>query len=124
MWNAQSLNNKIHQLLQVLEDNSIEICFVSETWLQSQNNMVTALLNEFGFNIFHSNRVDKKGGGVAIISKGNYQPKFEKVCKYASFECVIQTVRVKTGSPHVTLIVLYRHGGEAFSTFIDEFHVL
>ena len=62
-------------------------------------------------------------GGVAIISKGNYQPKFEKVCKYASFECVIQTVRVKTGSPHVTLIVLYRHGGEAFSTFIDEFHV-
>lgn len=122
MWNPKSLNNKIYQFLQVLEDNSIHLAFICETWFQSQNNMVTALLKEFGFSTFHSNRTDKGGGGVAIISRGNFQPKFEKVFKYLSFECVLQTLKVKN-SPNITVIVIYRHFGEPFATFLEEFQV-
>ena len=71
LWNAQSLNNKIEFLIQLLQDESIDICFVCETWLTSQNNHVTALLKESGFNISHVYRTDRKGGGVAILFKCN-----------------------------------------------------
>lgn len=109
-------------MIQILEDDSIDICLVSETWFQSQSNVVTAAIKESGYNIYHSNRTDMRGGGVAILSKCNYKPKFEKSFKYLSFECVIQTLKATKNSFNLTLIVIYRHGGAPFSTFLDEFH--
>ena len=105
-----------------MEDNSIDLCFVSETWFQSQNNTITAVIKEAGYNIYHSNRTNMRGGGVAILSKCHFKPKFEKSYKYMSFECVIQTLKLSNNSVNLTLIVIYRHGGEVFSTFLEEFH--
>ena len=109
-------------MIQILEDNSTNICLLSETWLKSQNNPVTSLLNESGFKICHSNRSDMKGGGVAVISKSVYQTKFEKSCNYTSFECVIQTLTICSNIPSLTLIVIYRHGAQCISVFLDEFY--
>lgn len=122
MWNSQSLNNKINDFIRILHDDSINICFLSETWLRSQNNNVTALLNESGYRISHFNRTKEKGGGVAILSKQVYQSKFEKLCKYMSFECVIQTLKTNNSAVNLTLIVIYRHGSENVNVFLDEFH--
>ena len=122
LWNSQSLNNKIDDVIQILQDNSQNIGLFSETWLRSQKNHVTSLLNESGFKICHSNRSDMKGGGVAVVSKCGYQPKFEKFCNYTSFECVIQTLMLCSNVPSLTLIVIYRHGAECISVFLDEFH--
>ena len=85
LWNAQSLNNKIDGFIQTLHDNDTKIGLVTESWFKSQKNHITALLNESDFKIFHSNRTNVKGGGVAVISKSNYQNKFEKFCNYQSF---------------------------------------
>ena len=63
-----------------------------------------------------------RGGGVAILSKCHFKPKFEKSYKYLSFECVTQTLKLSNNSVNLTLIVIYRHGGEVFSTFLEEFH--
>ena len=63
-----------------------------------------------------------RGGGVAILSKLNFKPKFEKSFKYISFECVIQTLKTSINGINLTLIVIYRHGGDTFSTFLNEFH--
>ena len=63
LWNPQSLVNKIHDFIQILEDNGINIALLCETWFKSQNNHVTALLKEAGFNISHYNRPVEKGGG-------------------------------------------------------------
>ena len=93
MWNAQSVNNKINYFIQILQDGSIDICFLTESWLKSQNNNVTALLKEAGYNIYHFNRADKKGGGVAIITKLKYKSKLQKSFNYSSFECVVQVIK-------------------------------
>ena len=123
LWNAQSLNNKIEFLIQLLQDESIDICFVCETWLTSQNNHVTALLKESGFNISHVYRTDRKGGGVAILFKCNYQPKFQKSFQYSSFECIIQTLKINNNTINLTLITIYRHFSESFNLFLEEFHM-
>ena len=83
---------------------------------------MTAAIKEAGYNIYHSNRVGTRGGGVAILSKLNFKPKFEKSFKYISFECVIQTLKTTINGINLTLIVIYRHGGDTFSTFLNEFH--
>ena len=122
LWNSQSLNNKIDDFIQILQDSSTNIALISETWLRSQSNNVTALLAESGFNICHSNRSNLKGGGVAIVSKCGYQTKFHKNCNYTSFECVMQTLMLNNKISNLTLIVIYRHSAESISVFLDEFY--
>lgn len=121
MWNAQSVNNKINYFIQILQDGSIDICFLTESWLKSQNNNVTALLKEAGYNIYHFNRADKKGGGVAIITKLKYKSKLQKSFNYSSFECVVQVIKT-TDNVNLTLITVYRHFSELCSVFFKEFY--
>ena len=112
--------------LQILEDNETDLCFLTETWLKTQNNNITALLNEAGFKISHFTRSIKRGGGVAIISKQVYESKFEKSLEFNSFECIIQSFKIKNNPNHITAIVIYRpdHHSENISTFLDEFYNL
>ena len=95
---------------------------MSETWLKSQNNNVTALLKESGFKISHFNRTDKQGGGVAIVSKCDYKSKFQRSVEHISFECIIQTLKTNNNLVNLTLIVIYRLGSEPFHVFLDEFY--
>ena len=94
--------------------------------MKTQNNNITALLNEAGFKISHFTRSIKKGGGVAIISKQVYESKFEKSLEFNSFECIIQSFKVKNNPNHITAVVIYRpdHHSENISTFLDEFYNL
>ena len=98
------------------------MCFLSETWLRSQNNNITSLLKEAGYNIFHFVRDNRKGGGVAIVAKSNYKQIFQKSLENTSFECVIQTLKTSNNSVNLTLVAIYRHGSVSFSVFLDEFY--
>ena len=123
LWNACSLNNKILDFIHILEDNDIEISFLTETWLQSQNNHVTALLLEAGYKISHYHRSAEKGGGVAIITRAHFVSKNEKTFHYQTFECLTQTLKIlKVGL--ITLVILYRKGKESNAQFIAEFYQL
>ena len=124
--NSQSLNNKISTLIQFLEDNSIDICLLTETWLKTQNNFVTALLKEAGYKITHCVRQNKKGGGVAIVSKHIFETKYEKLVEYNSFECIIQSFRIKNVSSSFTVILIYRPESQSdnLTMFLDEFYNL
>ena len=53
---------------QPLSSNNIDVCFVSETWLNS--NISSNLVCSNGYNILRNDRLDfRKGGGVAILYK-------------------------------------------------------
>ena len=52
--------------MSILLDNNIDIAFISETWLSSETNSVTAHIKSYGFDLIHVFR-DKRGGGVAIL---------------------------------------------------------
>ena len=126
VWNAQLVNNKILNLLQILDDDSIDICFLTETWLKTQHNYVTAALSESGYKITHNTRTAKKGGGVAIISRNNLESKYEKSVEFTSFECIIQSFRTKNNPINLTSIVIYRpeSHSENISVFLDELYSL
>ena len=58
--NATSLINKIDELKLIVQEKSIEIIFVTETWFCEGSSSKIS-----GFNLFNKNRVSA-GGGVAI----------------------------------------------------------
>ena len=53
-----------------LIDNKIDLAFISETWLSSQSNSVTAQIKMYGYELIHAFR-DKRGGGVGILWKNS-----------------------------------------------------
>ena len=78
LWNPKSLQNKVRDFIQMLDDNDIDISFVCETWMTGSNNLTSALLRESGYSMYHDFRKDKLGGGVAIIARSILHPKIVK----------------------------------------------
>ena len=125
-WNVRSLNNKADSVLTFLEDKNISVLFVTETWLTSLKNDVTAVIKSHGYSIIHHIRgnSDKiRGGGIGLIydsSKLNITQVFEKPCE--SFEFVMGKYRDSDGE-NVLCVCVYRPGvlNENFFTEFDEF---
>ena len=109
-----------------MEDNGIDLCFLTESWLKTQNNDITAQLKDAGYLITHINRSSKKGGGVAIISRQNHVSKYEKLLKFNTFECIIQSFKIQNSPVNVTIVLIYRpaYHSENISEFLDEFYNL
>lgn len=116
LWNAHSINNKLFEIRQLIDDNNPDICFLTETWLTSQNNYVTAMLRECGYDINHYNRIEQKGGGVAILTKCKIKIKHCKANIVQSFESLIVDIE------NLTLVVMYRNGKTSNSIFFNEFY--
>ena len=93
-WNPQSLQNKILDYISLLDDNDIDFGFITESWMTSQNNNTSALLQEAGYNLYHYNRPDRKGGGVGIVSKSKFIPKSGKSMNFKTFEVFMQSFKL------------------------------
>ena len=67
-----------------LRSNNIDVCFVSETWLNSNTSSNLVCFN--GYNILRNDRSDfRKGGSVAILYKNDW--KILNVHASENFEC-------------------------------------
>ena len=89
--------------------------------MTSSNNLTSGLLRESGYNMFHSFRSDKKGGGVAILTKTGFLAKNSKTFKYHTFEVVVQSVKLFKQVHPITLVIIYRLD-ESKPVFIQEFY--
>ena len=69
--NARSIMPKIDCLCSTIEQEKVDITFVSELWLKINNPLhsreLDRRLNLDGLEFFSNSRVSKRGGGVAII---------------------------------------------------------
>ena len=72
-WNLWSIKDKykLANFLQVLEDNEISIACICETWFNREKGTFTKSIKDAGYQIIHSFREEKRGGGTAIIFKEN-----------------------------------------------------
>ena len=50
----------------ILIDNQIHLALISETWLSSQSNSITAQVKSYGYELLHVFR-EKRGGGAGIL---------------------------------------------------------
>ena len=87
--NIQSIKSKELQIIDLLEDYSLDALIVTETWLT--NNEIdtqwleTTPLNRNPYSLIHANRPNGRGGGLALITKKCYTVKEVKNGSYPSF---------------------------------------
>ena len=120
-WNVQSLVNKTHLVLQVLNDEMIDIACIQETWLSSESNVTTALIKEAGYNICHVHRCDKRGSGTAILWKDTLNLlKRDCIVKPKAYISLQYQCLVFKFNPKIILINIYRLQEISFSQFLKD----
>ena len=97
--NIQSIKSKELQLIDLLEDYSLDALVVTETWLTNNEHdtqwLETTPLNRTPYNLIHANRPNGRGGGLALITKNCYTVKEVKIGLYPSFEHATWEFNVK-----------------------------
>ena len=66
-WNVHSINNKCHEVMEHVLDHNADIVFLTETWLESEKNHITATLKDYGYTLYHKTRThDTKSRGEVL----------------------------------------------------------
>ena len=68
------MNNKLPDLMEHLIDNKPDVIFLTETWLTSEKNNITAEVRDYGYVLLHKirkNREKDRGGGVGTLVKSS-----------------------------------------------------
>ena len=104
--NARSICNKVPNVTELLLDNSIDVCFLTESWLKLNDKAKFAEIREHGFNI-HSAPRRGRGGGVAFLFNPlNVTLTRNNANKYKSFEVLESVFKSQIGL--IRLSVVYR----------------
>ena len=69
MQNICSLYNKLNFVVNFLLHNNTHVLFLTETWLKPE--IIDSMINIPNFTLIRSDRLDKKGGGVALYFKSS-----------------------------------------------------
>ena len=104
-------------------DRESDIAFLTETWLHSDNNSITAEIKTYGYQLLHNRRKDRlkdRGGGVGILVKSTLTAKQLPAKHFSSFEHTIVKIPL-VNKKIMFLISVYRLQFVATSTFIEEF---
>ena len=105
--------------MSILIDNNIDLAFISETWLSSQSNSITAHIKSYGYDFIHVFR-EKRGGGVGILWN-------KRVHSYITFSSVRQDLNtfqyqkiVFNGTIKTDIICVYRFQETPYTLFCEE----
>ena len=127
LWNVTSMVHKTDIIMEHILDRDSDIVFLTETWLTSDFNHVTAMVKTYGYKLLHSrrkNRQKETGGGVGVLVKLNIEKKQLKSKMYTSFEHTMVKIFL-TNKKSVTLLCIYRLLFVSVVIFLEEFtHLL
>ena len=108
--------------MQTLSDGDIDIACITESWITEGHDHTVFLLNSYGFNISHTYRKTRRGGGVAILVRNTI--KFKSIPRngeYASFEWHGIKYLAKRA---VSIICVYRKQEVSMGVFLEELNEL
>ena len=114
--------NKTVKIMEHLTDHNPSIVFLSETWLKSNKNDVTACVKKYGYILLHNRRQGRQkelGGGVGLLLKTGISYKHLNYKQYSSFELTVVKIHVN-GNKHLILVSIYRVLFVSVSIFLDE----
>ena len=107
-------------------DEDCDVAFITETWLTSERNAVTAEVKNYGYILKHNirNIPDKeRGGGVGVAARSCLSFKQTVSKSYQSFEHTV-TKMACSKNRKLVLISLYRLQHIHVATFLEEFEEL
>ena len=125
--NIQSMKGKIDALLHHITLNDIDICLVTETWIQTDHELqiLDANISRLGYKVIDKCRENKPGGGIACIYKGHLDIRmYTKDNTYTSFENLTVKRMIKSKLHWISTIHRPPYSNRhpiPTSTFIDEF---
>ena len=115
--------NKPAVLQEFILDHSIDILFLSETWLTTDS--LTSTLNSItppGYSLIHCPRLDRHGGGLAVIYRSHLKIKRLSIPSFTSFESLC--VQLTFSSSSYTFMNIYRPPSLSMPQFISDFSSL
>jgi len=119
-FNSRSLQSNFEAIQDYLNQfkSKFNIIAISETWLKDDK------IHEFdinGYEMFYTNRINKKGGGVALyIDKNIHCSIVDNMCLVVDdlFECVtVELVLPK--NKNIIVSCIYRRPGPDFTMFME-----
>ena len=116
VFNTRSICNKTTGVLELISDQKIDICLLSETWLCKGDTSKLSEIKELGYNTYHYSRPGR-GGGVAILYKKNLRLTKRKTKAFKSFEHIECSMQSNNGIVRLTSI--YRSPSAALSCITD-----
>ena len=126
--NIQSLKPKLDMLIHHMQLNNIDMCFVTETWIQHgnepENQCIKTNLNTVEYKILNQSRENGTGGGIAVIYKSHLHVKKISFNEYMSFEALTVNLDITTKSYLFSNIYRVPYSSRqplTMLTFLDEF---
>jgi len=126
VWNLGSVNNKTTEVMEHVSDHDPDVAFVTETWLKSDKNKITAEIKTYGYDLKHCIRNDPekdRGGGVGILVRSTLSVTQVSTKSFTSFEHVVVKLPC-SNKKTIFLISIYRLLYIPVSIFHDEFSEL
>lgn len=106
--NCESCNNKTTDLVDYIIDQDLDICCLTETWLQVDDSVTPRDLCPEGYDIISVPRPVRRGGGVAVIYNKTLGVKAKESNSFSSFEYVLTELSHPEHSIPFTLANVYR----------------
>ena len=119
--NARSLNKNIVELKAILMETDFDAFSVSESWLRSRTPKDRFMID--GYKIFRSDRRNKRGGGVCIYIKEEYECKRIKIPNMPETPEVLW-VEVTVNHKKIAIGTLYKAPNIPSRTFYDVYDSL
>ena len=107
----------------ILIDNQIHLALISETWLSSQSNSITAQIKSYGYELLHVFR-EKRGGGAGILWKKDIQKHIRFSSIKNSFDTFQYQIIIFNGTIKTYFVCIYRFQETSASGFFDELNLL
>ena len=119
--NARSLNKNIIELKSILDNTDFDAVSISESWLRSNTPKDRFEIN--GYNIFRNDRKNKRGGGVCLYVREEYQCKRIKIPNSPQSPEMLW-VEVLVNHKKIAIGTLYKAPNIPSRTFYDAYDSL
>ena len=124
LLNAQSLNNKAGEFIDLVCEYKPDVVALTETWFFPTESASRTLCTPAGYKLLDYPRTSRSGGGTGVMFRDNLTVKKGEAAELRSFEFSEWEIKAETDRIH--LIIIYRTPySEAHpvttSVFLEEF---
>lgn len=106
LLNAQSVRNKTANIMDYIVERKVDLLAITETWLKSNDDAVKAECLPSTYKISDYPRLNRSGGGLALIHRDDISVQEKEAGEKESFEFAEWKLATKTSK--VSLILVYR----------------
>jgi hypothetical protein len=118
--NVHSARKKGDIVIDTIIDEKLDILALTETWFDKDEDRASlASVTPDGYSIYHIPRLNRRGGGVAVIYRDTIKKRVNKVEELASFEYL--DISISQDSEILRLVVVYRPPSNSMHEFLSDF---